>query len=133
VVIGVLGISVLVRAARDASRESPAGLGVAFVTLALLVVAFVSVGVPPFAALPALLFLVQGVRTWNLGKGLPREAGAVMLLAALGWGFYLAYQIAMLDWSRAVIAPIRIDILLVVPMMGVISFLGWRVGQWSRV
>lgn len=132
VVIGVLGVSVLIRAARDDTRETPSPGGTALLTLALLVVAFVSVGVPFFAVFPGLLFLVQSVRTWNAGKGLPREAGAVMLLAALGWVLCFFYQLAMLDWSRTVSAPIRIDILLVIPMMGAISCLGWWVGLRSR-
>jgi hypothetical protein len=139
VVIGVLGGSVALRSARalhstgsrgPLAASSAGATGAVLLTLALLVVAFLGVFFPPVAALPALLFLVQGVRTWQAGRGFPREAGAVMLLAALGWGLYLPYQMAMIDWSRTVSAPIRVDILIVVPLMGAISFFGWWVKRY---
>ncbi|MEA2692025.1 MAG: hypothetical protein QOJ16_1412 [Acidobacteriota bacterium] len=127
IVIAVLGISVLLRLAR--ARETPSGgpPWVLLATLALLGVAWMAIFLPYLSVLPALVFFVLGARALIGGKGFSREGGAVMLLVGLGWAIYTAYQVVMAAWSLTVSGPIRVDILIVVPIMGVISFIGGKV------
>ncbi|HEV7517736.1 MAG TPA: hypothetical protein VGR07_15660 [Thermoanaerobaculia bacterium] len=130
IVIGVLGISLLTRLARVNGGRRPVlgcGPGPLLVTLALLGVAWMAIFLPYLSVVPALLFFFFGARALGGGRGFPREGGAVLLLVGLAWALYTAYQAIMAAWSLTVSAPIRIDILLVLPVMGVISYLGWQV------
>jgi len=130
IVIGVLGTSVLIRLSRSGGIETPlsgCGPGPALVTFVLMILAFMSTFLPYLSVLPALIFFVLGVRALAGGRGLPREGGAVMLLVGLGWVLYTAFEVAMAAWERTVMGPIRADIVVAVPVMGVISFIGLRV------
>ena len=132
IVILVLGISVQTRLAQRRGGAPIPGFqpepGLA--TLALLVVAFLAVFLPYLAVLPALLFFFRGARMLRLGPGLPREGGAVVLLVGLAWSIYTAIEVTLLAWSHTVSAPIRVDIVLTVPLMGVLGYIGWRI-PWA--
>jgi hypothetical protein len=55
--------------------------------------------------------------------------GIVLLTAGFIWVIYGIYEIFMYSWSKSVIATIRIDLLLIVPVLYVISLVGmW--GAW---
>jgi hypothetical protein len=128
IVIGVLGISMLSRLSRAGRSPLPGcGTGPVLVTLALLAVAWMAIFLPYLSVIPALFFFFLGARALAGGKGFSREGGAVMLLVGLGWALYTAYEAVMAAWSLTVSGPIRVDILIVVPLMGVISFIGWKV------
>jgi len=53
-------------------------------------------------------------------------------MAGFAWALYAVYQMVMLAWSKTVIAPIRVDILIVLPAMALISFLGWSLQAGVR-
>lgn len=132
IVILVLGISVLTRLARRREFAKIPGFqpepGLA--TLALMVVAFLAVFLPYLAALPALLFFFRGARMLRLGPGLPRDGGLVVLFVGLAWSIYTVIEVQLLAWEKTVNGPIRVDIVLTVPLMGVLSYIGWRI-PWA--
>jgi hypothetical protein len=126
-VVGVLGISVLIRRAREGpAHRSTAGLAAA-ITVLLLVVAFLATDLPLLAFLPAPVFFFFALRLGGGGSGLRRDGGIVVGMVGFAWLLYAVYQIIMMDWSKTVIAPIRIDILIVLPAMAVHSFIGCRI------
>ncbi len=69
-------------------------------------------GFPFLAIVPAILFF----RLWWKARG---RAGSpvILLFGVLPWLSYTAYEAAMWSWSRSVIAPIRVDLLLVAPAL----------------
>jgi hypothetical protein len=131
-VILILGISVLTRLARRRGDATIPGFQFepGLVTLILVVVAFFAVFLPYLAVLPALLFFFRGALLLRLGPGLPREGGAVVLLVGIAWSLYTAIEVFLLAWGKTVSGPIRVDILLTVPLMGVLSYIGWRI-PWA--
>lgn len=126
-VVGVLGISVLIRRAREGpAHRSTAGLAVG-ITVLLMIVAFMATIVPPLAFLPAPVFFFLAIRLWGRGSGLPRDGGIVVGMVGFAWLLYAVYQLVMLSWSKTVMAPIRVDILIALPAMAINSFIGFRI------
>jgi len=75
---------------------------------------------PPLALVPAGLFAWLHVRC----KKRSGRRNLMILLAVIAWLLYSVYEIYMYVWSQGVVAPIRVDLLLLAPMLYVISFLG---------
>jgi hypothetical protein len=73
---------------------------------------------------PALLALV-----WWSERRRERPARGV-LVAAAAWLVYALYEIVMYFWSRQVIAPIRVDLLLLTPLMYLVT--GFGLVSWYR-
>jgi len=78
----------------------------------------------PFVRFPWLAFLpaaVLALLSWQRRKdrSLPRRkrAGAWLLVGALAWVGFALYELRMQAWSRTVVAPIRVDLLLVGPLV----------------
>ena len=42
----------------------------------------------------------------------------------IAWGLYAFYEWSMKLWSQTVIAPIRIDLLLIIPILAILSIGG---------
>ena len=53
-----------------------------------------------------------------------------LLLPALLWLAYAPYEWLMLQWSKEVVAPIRIDLLVIGPLLYASTFVGVR--AWVR-
>jgi hypothetical protein len=49
-----------------------------------------------------------------------------VLVGAMSWLGYATYECVVWIWSQDVIAPIRIDLLLIAPLLYVVSFLAVR-------
>lgn len=89
--------------------------------LSLPIVPFVST--PMLALAPAGAFGIASVAT------LPRKSVGLWC-ACVSWLLYLVYELRMHAWSQTVTAPIRIDMLLVVPFLWAVSIFG--VVSWYR-
>jgi hypothetical protein len=80
---------------------------------------------PYLALVPALAF-GAGFRALR-----GRRGSGWVLVAALLWGLYAAYETYMLHWSKTVVAPIRVDLLLLAPILYAVTVAGvagWVVG-----
>jgi len=80
------------------------------------------IALPYLALVPALLF----GRAYR-ASGRPRAKGA--LVAAILWALYGLYEGYMFFWSRTVVAPIRVDLLLLAPVLYLATatgILSWR-------
>lgn len=80
----------------------------------------------PFVFFPPLSFVVAGVFGWALwrrrGEPLARRFGIAIAIAA--WFLFGIYESYMHYWSRSVIAPIRVDLLLLVPILYALTIFG---------
>jgi len=78
--------------------------------------------------LPVLLF---GAGLWQVRRAGHRGRG--LLIATVLWGLYAAYEGIMYLWAQRVVAPIRIDLILLGPLMYAVTALGlvswWRQGN----
>ena len=130
IAILVLGISVKTRIARDSVTASP-GISTVIVVVLALVLAFFSTFMPFLAAFPVLGFLIRGVQAFRGRDVLDRNGGIVIILVGLAWALFTGVQAALLAWGKTVAgAPIRIDIVITLPVMAVLSFFGWTI-QWA--
>ena len=81
----------------------------------------------PYLALgPAALFLVA----YLSGRKRP-PAPRVVLVAAVAWGLFAVYETYMRAWSKTVVAPIRVDLLLIGPVLYALTLAG-AVGWWRH-
>ncbi len=78
---------------------------------------------PYLALVPALLF-------WIGYRGLRPLAPRTVLVAAVTWLLYAAYETYMYFWSKTVTAPIRIDLLLLTPLLYLLTLAG--LASWWR-
>lgn len=80
----------------------------------------------PFVFFPPLAFAVAGLFGWALwrrrGEPATRRFGIALTLAA--WCLFGVYECYMYYWSRTVIAPIRVDLLLVTPVLYAVTIFG---------
>lgn len=78
---------------------------------------------PYLALAPALLFAAAYRAT---RPAAPR----FLLIAAVIWALYAAYETYMFHWSKTVVAPIRVDLILLAPVLYLITAAGlvvwWR-------
>jgi hypothetical protein len=127
IVILVLGISVKIRLARIVDASSLI-LGTVIIVVLALVLAFFSTFLPFLAAFPALGLLIRGFQVLIRRGVLDRDGGIVIILAGLAWALFTGVQAAWLVWGKTVAgAPIRIDIVMTMPVMALVSFFGWSI------
>ena len=81
------------------------------------------VGVPPLAVLPAVLLALCFFRHRLRLDGSKK---IWVLTGAGAWLLYAVYESVIWFWSKGVVAPIRIDLLLIAPVLYVLSFLSIR-------
>jgi fatty acid desaturase len=76
---------------------------------------------PGAALLPGTVFtILYFKRTEKMTK----LARVTVIFAALTWIVYGIYETSMYFWMKTVIAPIRVDLLLIVPMLYLITIIG---------
>ena len=75
---------------------------------------------PPLAFLVAFAFLILLLKFHKKANSF----SYLLLITSLLWVIYGIWEIKMFYWSKTVIAPIRIDLLLIVPFLYIISGLG---------
>ncbi|MCZ6918158.1 MAG: hypothetical protein O7I93_15400 [Gemmatimonadetes bacterium] len=76
---------------------------------------------PPLAFIPSVVFLVYFYR---YRPRVNRPTMLALLLPAVLWMVYGVYEIRMFFWSQTVTAPIRIDLLLIVPVLDLLLAIG---------
>jgi len=87
------------------------------------------VGIPGLAFIPGLALLTD-YYLHRLSNA-PRRSLRWLLTSAVTWLLYAAYETGMYFWSRNVIAPIRIDLLVLAPALYAALVVG--IIQWLRV
>jgi hypothetical protein len=75
---------------------------------------------PGAALLPALVFAIF---YFTRRDKITRLSRATVIFAALTWIVYGIYETRMYFWMKTVIAPIRVDLLLVVPLLYLVSII----------
>jgi hypothetical protein len=76
---------------------------------------------PYLAILPVLIF---GFCYFGLRSGSARVARRITLTVAILWLLYAIYEWRMFLWSQTVSAPIRVDLLLIAPLLYLITISG---------
>ncbi len=76
------------------------------------------------------MFLIRGLQAFGGRNVLDRNGGIVILLVGLAWAALTWLQLEMLAWEKTVSGPIRVDIVITVPAMAVVSYFGWTI-QWA--
>lgn len=89
--------------------------------------------VPGGALIPGLLFLLVAWRKWTRAS---RGIRFLLLAVVAAWMAYGIYETIMYFWMQTVIAPIRVDLLLIAPVLYLVTLVGlvaaWRVGPRSE-
>jgi hypothetical protein len=83
------------------------------------------VSAPGVALLPAGVFLGG----WWASPRNAASSGA--LIAGIAWLMYTIYETRMYFWAKTVHAPIRVDLLIIVPVLYLLSIVGvvsWVIG-----
>lgn len=125
IVILVLGVSVKVRLARIADTGIPV-VSTAVIALMALMLAFFSIFTPSLAAFPALLLLIRGLQVLIRRGVLDRDGGIMIVLAGLAWALLVGIQASLLAWGKTVAGAIRVDIVVTIPAMVLLtSFVWW--------
>ena len=78
-----------------------------------------------FLLFPPLAFVVAGVFLalfLNARKRL-KSVNFLLLITVIVWFLYGLWELYMHYWSKTVVAPIRVDLLLIVPLLYLISVL----------
>jgi hypothetical protein len=80
----------------------------------------------PFIFFPPLAFVVAGLFGWAYWRRRrePFIGRFGIVLAVAAWCLFGIYEIYMYYWSRTVIAPIRVDLLLVTPILYAVTIFG---------
>jgi len=80
----------------------------------------------PFVLFPPLAFIVAGGFGWMLWvcRKAPIFGRLGIIFAVAAWLAFGIYESYMYFWSRSVIAPIRVDLLLLAPLLYILTFLG---------
>lgn len=97
-------------------------LAVLAVTLLLPILLFFAIALPPIALAPAIVFAIA---YW---RARPR-APWLLLCATIVWMLYTIYEVYIFRWSQTVTAPIRVDLMLVAPILYAVTVAGliaWR-------
>ncbi len=85
------------------------------------------VAVPLLALAPAMAFAVcYWRRRKRHGTG-----GIAILIGAIVWAAYAIYESYMHAWAQTVVAPIRVDLLIITPMLYAVTVVG-AVACFSR-
>jgi glucan phosphoethanolaminetransferase (alkaline phosphatase superfamily) len=72
---------------------------------------------PVLAFLPALLFALLA---WAM-RGRARFPFVALAAASVLWTFFGVYETAMHEWEKTVTAPIRVDLLLLAPVLWLVT------------
>jgi hypothetical protein len=83
---------------------------------------------PYLALVPALLF-------WLGYRAVRPRAPRLLLAVAVLWALYAAYETYMFFWSKTVTAPIRVDLLLLAPVLYIATGVGlvaWWLARGRR-
>jgi hypothetical protein len=89
---------------------------------------------PGLAVLPTAVFAIAGLIPFMARRR--EEYGVAALLLACGgaWATYAFYEWRMSLWSQTVIAPIRIDMFVVAPVLYLVTAVGlWGVATLGRL
>lgn len=81
----------------------------------------------PFVAFPPLAFVVAGAFGWVLWRcrKAPIAGRLGIIIAVAAWLAFGIYESYMYFWSRSVIAPIRVDLLLLAPLLYILTIPGF--------
>lgn len=74
---------------------------------------------PGLAFLPVALLMLLAWRNW---AAMSRWERGIATGGTLLWALYAAYETRMYYWMQTVIAPIRVDLLLLIPLLWLASF-----------
>lgn len=77
---------------------------------------------PWLALVPATVFLLACLARFRAIPGTGRRVVAALPVAA--WAVYAVYEWRMQLWSTTVVAPIRIDLLILIPALLLVSIVG---------
>ncbi len=75
---------------------------------------------PPLAFIVAVAFLILFL---NFSKRL-KTLNYLLLITIICWAIYGLWEIKMLYWSKTVVSPIKLDLVLIVPILYLISVFG---------
>jgi hypothetical protein len=129
IVILVLGGSVLIRLKKESTPSSILGL---LVVAMLFAIAFFSTFVPYLALVPAAIFCVRGFQALSGGYPLDRDGGILLMLVGIEWAVLTGLQANLLAWGRTVSGPIRLDLVITLPTMILVSAVGWGIHDRLR-
>ncbi|HKI05792.1 MAG TPA: hypothetical protein VKK31_27675 [Thermoanaerobaculia bacterium] len=138
VVILVLGGSVLIRLRKEGTTDRqptgpPLSTLVGLIVVALLfAVAFLSTFVPYLALIPAAIFCVRGFQALSGGDPLDRDGGILLMLVGIEWAVFIGLQANLLAWGRTVSGPIRLDLVVTLLIMILVSAVGWGIHDRLR-
>ena len=79
------------------------------------------IALPGVGLLPGIAFALAYVKT---RRSLSTIRRATIILITLLWLIYGMYETGMYFWMKTVIAPIRIDLLLIAPFLSLVSLVG---------
>ncbi|HSN87945.1 MAG TPA: hypothetical protein VL025_14395 [Thermoanaerobaculia bacterium] len=128
IVIAVLGVSVWFRLSDAAGlpqgrKPLPA---TALALACVFAITLLSIHLPLLALLPAAGFCVKGLGLLRHRGVLNRDGGIVLLLVGVAWMVLAGIQATLLAWEKTIAgAPIRMDIVLTLPLVSMASILGW--------
>ncbi len=75
---------------------------------------------PVLAFLPAIVFAVLAL--WARDRA--RRPSIALALVSAVWMVSGIYEMAMREWEKTVVAPIRVDLLLLAPVLWVVTMIG---------
>src|SRR5690349_20584613 len=81
---------------------------------------------------PGVAFVPAGVFLGGWWTSPRPAASSGALIAGVAWLMYLVYETRMYFWAKTVHAPIRVDLLIIAPVLYLLSIVGvasWIVGQ----
>lgn len=88
---------------------------------------------PLLGLAPALVFFISYIFARVVGFAAASKGARLSVLAAgIIWLLFTSYEWRMSYWERTVIAPIRVDLLLLTPVLYVITVIG-LVGLWKTL
>ena len=76
---------------------------------------------PPLAFLVAIVFLILFINIHKKAETL----NYILLITVLCWIVYGLWEIKMLYWSKTVVAPIRVDLIFIAPLLYTVSLAGF--------
>jgi apolipoprotein N-acyltransferase len=77
-------------------------------------------GRPVLAFLPALAFALLALAM----RGRARRPAIVLALVSAAWTVFGIYETAMREWEKTVSAPIRVDLVLLTPVLWLMTMIG---------
>jgi len=87
------------------------------------------IAMPPLGLVPAVLLAM----CWARQRRRFTRAGTIWIMAgAVAWLLYTDYEAGVWGWSRGVVGPIRVDLLVIAPVLYILSFLGLRAWWQAR-